>query len=214
MMIREATHSDVPAISKVHVDTWRTTYRGIVPDEHLANLSYERRANGWYQILNRALEDCNFTYIAEDESGEIVGFANGGVERTGDPVYKGELTAIYIRQSYQGKGIGRGLVRVVAERLDRLGINSMLVWVLVDNPACQFYAALGGKLVHEKELTIGGKLLIEVAYGWIPEISEPIEPPNNSVAHRPLKDGWLGPRSSSRRVNGVVSPQVIGGDST
>lgn len=166
-MIREATQSDVPAISKVHVDTWRTTYRGIVPDEHLANLSYERRANGWYQILNRAPEDGNFTYIAEDESGEIVGFANGGVERTGDPIYRGELTAIYIRQSYQGKGIGRGLVHVVAERLGRLGMNSMLVWVLVDNPACQFYAALGGKLVHEKELMIGGKPLIEVAYGWV-----------------------------------------------
>jgi GNAT superfamily N-acetyltransferase len=167
MSIREATHSDVPAISRVHVDTWKTTYRGIVPDEHLANLSYERRANGWYQILNRASEDGNFTYIAEDESGEIVGFANGGVERTGDPVYRGELTAIYIRQSYQGKGIGRGLVRIVAERLGQLGINSMLVWVLIDNPACQFYAALGGKIVREKELTIGGKPLIEVAYGWM-----------------------------------------------
>ncbi|NBD32627.1 MAG: GNAT family N-acetyltransferase [Cyanobacteria bacterium] len=167
MMIREATQSDVPAISRVHVDTWRTTYRGVVPDEHLANLSYERRANGWYQILNSAPEDGNFTYIAEDESGEIVGFANGGIERTGDPIYRGELTAIYIQQNYQGKGIGRGLVQVVAERLGRLGINSMLVWVLVDNPACQFYAALGGKLVHEKELMIGGKPLIEVAYGWV-----------------------------------------------
>ena len=166
MMIRQATHSDIPAISRVHIDTWRTTYRGIVPDEHLANLSYERRANGWHQILNRAPEDGNFTYIAEDASGEIVGFANGGLERTGDPVYKGELTAIYIRQRFQRKGIGRGLVRVVAERIERLGVHSMLVWVLVDNPACQFYAALGGKLVHEKELTIGGKRLIEVAYGW------------------------------------------------
>ena len=166
MMIREATHIDVPAISRVHVDTWRTTYRGIVPDKHLEKLSYDRRAKGWYQILNRAPEDGNFTYIAEDKSGEIVGFANGGVERTGDPVYKGELTAIYIRQNHQGKGIGRRLVQVVADRLDRLGINSMLVWVLVDNPACQFYAALGGELVYEKELTIGGQPLIEVAYGW------------------------------------------------
>ncbi len=43
----------------------------------------------------------------------------------------------------------------------------MLVWVLVDNPACQFYAALGGEIVHEQELTIGGKPLIEVAYGWV-----------------------------------------------
>jgi GNAT superfamily N-acetyltransferase len=167
MIVREATHNDVPAIARVHVDTWRTTYQGIVPSEHLANLSYERRANGWYKILNHALEEKNFTYVAEEETGEIVGFANGGMERTGDPVYKGELMAIYILKNHQGKGIGRCLTRAVAERLHLLGINSMLVWVLVDNPGCQFYAALGGKPVHEKEEEIGGKRLIEVAYGWM-----------------------------------------------
>ena len=163
--IREATHSDVPAMSRVHVDTWKTTYRGIVPDSHLENLSYERRAASWHQILNRG--DSNFTYIAQNESGEIVGFAHGGVERTGDPVYKGELMAIYIRQSYQQKDLGRRLVQVVVERLAQLDIYSMLVWVLADNPACQFYAALGGNSVHEKEIMVGGKPLIEVAYGWI-----------------------------------------------
>lgn len=167
MIVRDANHNDVPAIARVNVGTWRTTYRGIVPDEHLANLSYERRANSWYQILNHAPEDGNFTYVAEDEFGEIIGFANGGAERTGDPIYKGELTAIYILQTSQGKGIGRCLAQAVAERLGCSGINSMLVWVLVDNPACQFYAALGGKRVREKELEIGGKSLIEVAYGWI-----------------------------------------------
>jgi len=165
-IVREATHDDIPALSRVHVDTWRTTYRGIVPDEHLANLSYEQRANGWYQILNRTPADSHFTYVAEEEPGEIIGFANGGVERTGDPVYKGELMAIDILQNYQSKGIGRVLARTVAERLHLSDLNSMLVWVLADNPACQFYAALGGHPVHEKELEIGGELLLEVAYGW------------------------------------------------
>ncbi|MEM9483462.1 MAG: GNAT family N-acetyltransferase [Cyanobacteria bacterium P01_F01_bin.116] len=165
--VREAAHSDVPAISRVHIDTWRTTYGGIVPDKHLENLSYERRAKGWNQIFNRAPEDGNFTYIAEDESGEIIGFANGGLERTGNPLYKGELMAIYIRQSHQRKGIGRDLMQVVAERLEQLDINSMLVWVLADNPACQFYAALGGKPVHKKEISISGTSLIEIAYGWM-----------------------------------------------
>ena len=116
--------------------------------------------------FNRTPEDGNFTYVAEAEFGEIVGFANGGVERTGNPVYKGELTAIYIRQNHQGKGIGQWLVRTVMQRLSQSGIDSMLVWVLVDNPACQFYTALGGKPVYEKALEIGGKPLIEVAYGW------------------------------------------------
>lgn len=167
MIVREATRNDVSAIAKVHVDTWRTTYRGIVPDEYLANLSYEQRANSWRRILNHVSEDGSFTYIAEEHAGEVVGFASGGLERTGDPVYKGELMAIYILQNHQGKGIGRCLTQAVAAKLHLLGINSMLAWVLVDNPACQFYAALGGNPVYEKELEIGGKSLIEVAYGWI-----------------------------------------------
>ncbi|WP_315788156.1 GNAT family N-acetyltransferase [Fischerella sp. JS2] len=167
MIVREATHSDVAAIARVHVDTWRTTYQGIVPHEFLTNLSYEKRENGWHQVLNNAPKDGNFTYVAEDESGQIVGFANGGVERAGDPVYQGELRAIYILKSHQKKGIGRELVWTVTQRLGQMKIDSMLVWILADNPACQFYQTLGGQRVHEKEIERGGTKLIEIAYGWI-----------------------------------------------
>ncbi len=166
MIVREATRSDVSAMARVHVDTWRTAYRGIVPDEFLTNLSYEKRENGWHQILDNASKDGNFTYVAESESGQIVGFANGGVERAGDPVYQGELRAIYVLQSYQQKGIGRELVRKVAQKLIQMEIHSMLVWVLADNPACRFYERLGGQKVYEKEIERGGVKLIEIAYGW------------------------------------------------
>ncbi|MEL6229282.1 MAG: GNAT family N-acetyltransferase [Cyanobacteria bacterium J06636_28] len=64
-------------------------------------------------------------------------------------------------------GIGRRLVWVVAQRLAQSDIHSMVVWVLADNPACQFYAVLGGKPVYKKEIMVGGKLLIEIAYGWM-----------------------------------------------
>jgi ribosomal protein S18 acetylase RimI-like enzyme len=166
MIVREAIHSDVSAMARVHVDTWRTTYQGIVPDEFLANLSYEKRENGWHQVLDNAPNDGNFTYVAEDEAGQIVGFANGGVERAGDPVYQGELSAIYVLKSSQQRGIGRELVRAVAQRLGQMEIHSMLVWVLADNPACRFYETLGGQKVHEKEIERGGVKLIEIAYGW------------------------------------------------
>ena len=167
MIVREANISDIPAISRIHVDTWRTTYPRIVPDEVLANLSYEKRENGWRQVFNDAPKNRGFTYVVEDESAQIVGFANGGVERTGDPVYQGELNAIYILKSHQQKGIGRELVRTVAHRLDQMEIRSMLVWALADNPACQFYETMGGQRVHEKEIEMGGTKLIEIAYGWI-----------------------------------------------
>jgi GNAT superfamily N-acetyltransferase len=166
MIIREATHDDVPAIAKVHVDTWRTTYKGIVPDEYLASLSYERRENIWHQILNDASENVDFTYVAEEKSGKIIGFANGGLERTGDSVYKGELNAIYILQSSQRQGVGRKLFGTVVEKLNQMDIYSMLVWVLDDNFACRFYEALGGKRIYDKQMEIGGVMLTAVAYGW------------------------------------------------
>jgi ribosomal protein S18 acetylase RimI-like enzyme len=166
MLVREATQDDISAIAQVHVDTWRTTYRGIVPDEFLANLSYEKREKGWHQVMDNASNDRSFTCVAEGEPGQILGFANGGVERTGDPIYQGELTAIYILTSHQQKGTGRELVQAVAERLEQMKIHSMLVWVLADNPACRFYKRLGGQRIHEREIERGGTKLIEIAYGW------------------------------------------------
>lgn len=42
----------------------------------------------------------------------------------------------------------------------------MLVWVLVENPACRFYEMPEGQKVYEKEIVRGGTKLIEIAYGW------------------------------------------------
>jgi hypothetical protein len=43
MLIRHAQLTDIPAIARVHVDSWRTTCRGIVSDDYLAKLSYQQR---------------------------------------------------------------------------------------------------------------------------------------------------------------------------
>lgn len=164
--MRAATYSDIPAIAQIHVDTWRSTYAGIVSDEVLANLSYEQRSQSWQRIFDSAGETDGFTFLAENEAGQIVGFADGGRERTGNLTYRGELNAIYILKSQQQQGIGRKLVGQTAQKLNQLEIRSMLTWVLEANPACDFYAALGGRKVQQKEIVIGGSKLTEVAYGW------------------------------------------------
>lgn len=43
MNIRKANRDDAPGIAKVHVDSWRTTYKGIIPQSFLDELSYEQR---------------------------------------------------------------------------------------------------------------------------------------------------------------------------
>ena len=41
-----------------------------------------------------------------------------------------------------------------------------ILWVLVENPNRGFYERLGGKRLEEKQITIDGERLTEVAYGW------------------------------------------------
>lgn len=52
LRIRPAVSEDGAGIGRVHVETWRTTYRGIVPDEHLAGLSQEKRIVFWTGIIS------------------------------------------------------------------------------------------------------------------------------------------------------------------
>lgn len=164
MLIREADESDSFGIAKVQVDSWRTTYKGIVPDSHIASLTYEDRELRWREFFSEV--DKQFSFGAESAEREIVGFVSGGRNRGDEEDYEGELYAIYLLHDYQRGGTGRLLVKVLAERLLQIGMSSMLVWVLAENPFRAFYEALGGKYVSEKVIVIGGATLIEVSYGW------------------------------------------------
>lgn len=174
---------DIPAIAIVHVDAWRTTYRGIVPDSYLADLTYESKESLWTLILGTPA-DKSFVYVAEDRAGQVVGFASSGPTRPNNPTYAGELYAIYILEPHQGQGIGRQLVTASADSLAHAGITSMLIWVFADNPARHFYEALGGQRVSEKQIDFGGAMLTEVAYGWLntsalrPKTAQPSETHN------------------------------------
>ena len=164
--IRSANPSDAGPIARVHVDTWRTTYAGIVPDDYLASLSYVNRESSWGEIL-AADQPGTSNFVTETHGGEVVGFAGGGPEREGNRTYRGELYAIYLLKEYQRKGIGHRLVSAVAKRLLVDGFSSMLIWVLKDNhPACRFYESLGGEQVGCQTITIGGLDVVEVSYGW------------------------------------------------
>lgn len=165
MHIREAISDDIPGIARVHVDTWRTAYIGIVPAEYLAKLSYERSEARWRENLF-GQGDAGFALVAEAD-GLVVGFAGGGPERDGIPGYDGELYALYVLASYQRRNIGQTLLHTAAQRLAADGFKAMLLWVLQENAQARaFYEAMGGVWVDEKAITIGGAELIDVAYGW------------------------------------------------
>lgn len=165
IQIRMAGLEDAVGIATVHVASWRETYRGMIPDEFLNNLSIQRRTAQWENSLSDPAHTYHRAFVAVMD-GQIVGFANYGyaIETASD--FRGELFAIYLLKSAHGRGIGGGLIRAAAGGLHDMGAESMLVWVLKENPTRKFYEHFGGEYLREKPIEIGGALVMEVAYGW------------------------------------------------
>lgn len=165
MIIRKAVFSDIEQIANIHIECWRTTYKGIVPDDFLANLSVEKSKKNWSNSLKNFPD--NIFLVAESESNVIIGFCSGGLNRDKEkcPQFEGELMAIYILQEFQKKGIGTDLVKEFVKELIKKNIKNMVIWILKENGSRFFYQKLGGKFIAEKTYKIGGRELVGVAYG-------------------------------------------------
>jgi ribosomal protein S18 acetylase RimI-like enzyme len=162
LTIRKAKIEDAAAIAHVQVESWKTTYAGIVSDIFLASMNKEERMRSWQkQILAGNVS----IFVAEEEAG-IFGFAAGGEVREKLDEYDAELYAIYLLRERQRQGVGRTLCLALASALQTKGFTSMLVWVLEQNPSVSFYERLGAAEIARKVINIGGADLQELAFGW------------------------------------------------
>lgn len=150
----------------MHAETWKTSYRGLVPDALLDGLDPLRWENGWRRGFE-SLDPTRVVHVAE-LGGRIVGFAGGGRARvSAPPGYSGEVYALYVHPAQQGRGIGRRLLKVAAEGLVERGLMPIVIWTLFDNPQSRgFYESRGGVVIGEKREPFDGYELHEVAYGW------------------------------------------------
>ena len=116
--------------------------------------------------LKRIQDQPSMSICVAEADGVLCGFASGG--RLREPVnsYDAELYSIYVLPTAQGRGIGRTLFAYIADALTRQKLRHLLVWTLLENSSTAFYERLGGIVVVEDMLEIGGKKLSSVAYGW------------------------------------------------
>lgn len=157
---RPATAGDVPAIARVHVASWRSTYRGLVPDAHLDALVPDAREPLWREVVPRG-----GVHVADDAQEGLVGFVSVDASREPLPGFTGELYALYLLAHRQRGGLGRRLVAAGARHLLAQGHRGMLLWVIAANPAVRFYERLGGMRVGARVDEVGGARLDEVAFG-------------------------------------------------
>lgn len=163
MKIRKATLEDAEGIAKVHVDSWRTTYKEIIPSSYLNNLSYVQRTELWRSNISK---ENNHVVVAGGDAGQIIGFADSWKRENNITEHSGDLTSIYLLEEYQGKGIGKMLLKELFNHYKEMAYEKIFVEVLEDNKTRYFYEHYGARLIDTAQIKINGEILNELIYEW------------------------------------------------
>ncbi|WP_199624849.1 GNAT family N-acetyltransferase [Paenibacillus alkalitolerans] len=165
MLIREACIDDVEGIAFVHLESWKSTYKELISDSYLSNITLEKRIRNWIWTFNNLNQD-ETIFVAEDSNKGVIGFSNVGKNRNSEFEHDGELYSLYLLKDYHGQGIGQLLFDRAVVSLKGKGCRSLMLWVLEGNPTLGFYIKNGGEIVGRKNVLIGDDNLVEIAIGW------------------------------------------------
>ncbi|MBT2501546.1 GNAT family N-acetyltransferase [Curtobacterium sp. ISL-83] len=139
--IRRATPSDAEAMARVHVESWRRTYRGVMRDEVLDDPGFiARREAFWTAVLTEDRFALNRIAVAEaavGDTAELVGIAMAGpaIEHHAEV----QLYVLYLLDEHHGSGTGNDLLAAVVAPHE-----SATLWVADPNPRAQaFYRKHG-----------------------------------------------------------------------
>lgn len=163
MQIRQARAKDAAGIAKVHVDSWRTTYKNILPAEFLANLSYGQRTALWDSNIS---DQTNYVVVAENADGTIIGFGTAAKRKNNTVEGAADLTSIYLLADYQSQGIGKLLMAKLFLHFKQWGYKNVFVEVLEENKTRYFYEYYGAKAIKSVEIKMAGTVLKELIYEW------------------------------------------------
>lgn len=167
MKLRLATLNDCEQIARLHCDSWVTAFSKINPDLVRARGDqFPRRFEAWGKFLK---DEDLFTYLAENEQHELLGFGQGGQVRDdlALPHYDGELVRLYVSPLAQKQGIGKKLIHQVATTLKDHGNKSMVVvaWK-INLPARRVYEYLGAQFIKEIKQEHNGFDNSQSIYAW------------------------------------------------
>ncbi len=140
--IRLAQAADMPAVSRMLVETWHDTYTELLGRERVAEIT-----GAWHsaEALERQRDQPATTFLVAEEDGAIVGHAFANAQKP--PVLL--LARLYVHPDRQRRGIGRRLLEAAAahhpdRRIMRLEVATG------NGKAMSFYDREGFRPVAEK----------------------------------------------------------------
>ena len=162
MEIRKITQTDnFDAISRIYALSWKTAYKGIVPQQYLDELS----ETNWSDKLSDNHLCDSFVLIVDDK---YIGTSSICPARDESMQGWGEIISIYLSPDYYGRGYGKLLLDTVISELVKLGYNKIYLWVLEDNMRARSFYEKYGLIPTSKRMSmnLGGKDLIEMMYTY------------------------------------------------
>ncbi len=150
--IRPATPEDMFAIVLIKNMAWVQAYQGIMSDSFLfqkTNASGTRAAIAKWQKSVQNETGKTVFFVAQEASGELVGFVFGG--EVSQPMLQTdkELHALYVHPARHGLGVGKALMGAFAREMRRQGARTFSVGCLTRNKSLTFYRHLGGEFCCE-----------------------------------------------------------------
>ncbi len=158
---RSITAADAATVAHIHATSWRTAYRGILPDAYLdRDMDADRLAHWQHRLAEPDERDVGVLAL---QDAMPVGFAfavRDEHERWGSL-----LDNLHVLPELRGRGVGRDLMRGVVTQLLQAGsVAGLHLWVFEDNhDALAFYTRLGAEPVYrEAVVTPGGGCAVGV----------------------------------------------------
>lgn len=144
--IRAARPGDAAGIARVHVESWRATYEGLLPEDYLTGMRARGLAERWHKRLRLRSEDRVWVAV---EGGEVLGFALAGpcADDDAHAGFAGEVQMLYVHPEHLRQGLGGALFVRALETLAAEPYFWLAVWVVERNyDARSFYERMGLRL--------------------------------------------------------------------
>jgi GNAT superfamily N-acetyltransferase len=164
LRIRSASANDTELIARLHIESWRNAYQGMLPREYLEDRLEAERLEHWRSRMPSLIEANGTVAIAECD-GQSMGFVC--LEA---PDQEGSVLVdnLHARPHLKGRGIGSALLVFARGWARQYGATMMHLFVLESNLAARaFYAAQGWRETKKEQDVMAGIDIVHLRLNYL-----------------------------------------------